>query len=156
MTVFYFTTRPTSGQPYTTPTDATDPAPGGYLVSVAVVAVPTLSALFPLRRPHVLAAWSFRTSVAVNELPFVALAFLLASTALALAGGDVAYDSWGAWAGLGLAILDDLLSVIGDANPGDGQPRLKDLRIQRQPRAALRKGIKYLRHVAPGQAQPDE
>jgi len=75
--------------------------PVGYLMIVALVAGATLTALTPMRRPPVLAALSFRASVALNELPFVAVAFLLASTALAAGEGDL--DSPSGWVGLGLA-----------------------------------------------------
>jgi acetyl esterase/lipase len=77
--------------------------PVGYLVSVALVAGATLTSLIPARRPPALAWLSFRASVALNELPFAAAAFLLASTALAAGQGGL--NSPGGYVGLGLAIV---------------------------------------------------
>ena len=62
--------------------------PVGYL-GVALLAGATLTALIPPPRSRALAWLTFRGSVALNELPFVAAAFLLASTALAAGQGDL-------------------------------------------------------------------
>jgi acetyl esterase/lipase len=75
--------------------------PIGYLATVLLVACATLLALVPLRRPALLVSLSFRVGVVVNELPFLAFYWLLASTMLAFAQGDV--DSKGGWAGAGIA-----------------------------------------------------
>ncbi|MGI5230812.1 alpha/beta hydrolase [Actinoallomurus sp. CA-142502] len=64
--------------------------PYGYLVTVGLLAAAALLTLAAPRRPRPLAMLSFRLGVVVNELPFVALAWLLAATALALAEGDLA------------------------------------------------------------------
>ena len=77
--------------------------PVGYLWSVAVVALGTLLALRPLRRPWPLGALSFFFGIVVNELPFVVFFWLLASTLLALAQGDL--GSPGGLAALGVAAL---------------------------------------------------
>ena len=63
--------------------------PLGYLWSVAVVALGTFLALRPVRHPWPLGALSFFFGIVVNELPFVAFYWLLASTLLALAQGDL-------------------------------------------------------------------
>ena len=85
--------------------------PFGYLVAVALTATPTLCALAPLRRPPVLDTVSFRLGVALNELPFIPLYFLLGSTLLAFGQGDV--NSPGGWATFGLAVLTTLgLAVV--------------------------------------------
>lgn len=86
--------------------------PIGYLVSVVPVAVGTLCALAPLRRPpRALRALSFRLGVVLNELPFIAFLWLLAATALALDQRDI--DSAGGWAVLGLAVVTMVgLSVV--------------------------------------------
>ena len=77
--------------------------PVGYLWSVAVVALGTFLALRPLRQPWPLGAVSFFFGIAVNELPFVAFYWLLASTLLALVQGDL--SSPGGLAALGVAAL---------------------------------------------------
>lgn len=61
----------------------------GFLSSVAVVAVGTLFALRPLRRPRLLADLSFRAGLVVSELPFIALFFVIFSPAMAFIQGDV-------------------------------------------------------------------
>jgi acetyl esterase/lipase len=77
--------------------------PVGYLITVALAAGGTLLALAPTRRPRVLAALSFRVGLLFNELPFLVLLFLLASTALAIGDGDV--ESGAAWLVVGAALL---------------------------------------------------
>jgi len=65
------------------------------------MALGTLFALAPPRRPKALSFLAHRLGLLLNELPFLALILLLASTALALAQGDL--DSAGGWMTLGLA-----------------------------------------------------
>ncbi|MEO3788200.1 alpha/beta hydrolase [Actinocorallia sp. B10E7] len=77
--------------------------PIGYLVTVTLIAVCTLSALIPPRRPRLLAVAGFRLGLAINELPAVAFVWLLASTLLAFAQGDIA--TAGGWSVFGLAVL---------------------------------------------------
>ena len=77
--------------------------PVGYLWSVAVIALGTFLALRPLRHPWPLGTLSFFFGIVVNELPFVAFYWLLASTLLALAQGDL--SSPGGLAALGVAAL---------------------------------------------------
>ena len=77
--------------------------PRSYLWAVVVVAVETLAALVPLRRPRPLASLSFALGYLINELPFVALAWVLGSTLLALGRGDL--GSPGGLAVLGLAVV---------------------------------------------------
>jgi hypothetical protein len=85
--------------------------PIGYLVTTTLVAWCTLLALAPLRRPGGLSAMSFRFGFVLNELPFAAVYWLLASTLLAIGQGDV--DSLGGWGAFGLAVLATVgLSVI--------------------------------------------
>lgn len=78
--------------------------PVGYLISVALVAWCTAFALAPPRprrsSPSNLGYWF---GYLVNELPFVAFAWLLASTLLALAQGDL--RSPVGWTAFGLAVL---------------------------------------------------
>jgi acetyl esterase/lipase len=64
--------------------------PLGYLLSSTLVAIATVVALAPLRRPRALANLSFRVGIVVNELPFIVFFLLLASTVLAFAQGDLA------------------------------------------------------------------
>ena len=63
--------------------------PIGYLVTTLAVLVCTGFALAPPRRPRVLAALGFRCGFLLNELPFLTSYWLLASTLLALAQGDL-------------------------------------------------------------------
>ena len=93
--------------------------PVGYLVTVAVVAVGTLFALVPVRRPRLLAAVGFRFGLIVSELPFAALCWLLIWTLFAAGQGDL--GSPGGWACAGLAILTvaGLAVVVGaGSRPG--------------------------------------
>ena len=75
--------------------------PIGYLVTGALACWCTLLALAPLRRPLALGAMSFLFGFVLNELPFAAFYYLLASTLLAIDG----IDSPGGWAAAGLAAL---------------------------------------------------
>jgi hypothetical protein len=78
--------------------------PVGYLVTVTIAAWCTLFALAPPRPgrsgPSNL---SFRLGYLVNELPFVAFAWLLAATLLAFGQGDI--DSPGGWVAVGVAAV---------------------------------------------------
>jgi acetyl esterase/lipase len=77
--------------------------PIGYLVTVTLLASATLFALAPLRRPGPLSVIGYHLGLVLNELPFVAWYWLLASTLLAIGQGDI--DSPAAWATFGLAVL---------------------------------------------------
>lgn len=63
--------------------------PYGYLITLVLIAICTAFALATPGRPRALAMLGFRLGVALNELPFVPLAWLLAATLLALAQGDL-------------------------------------------------------------------
>jgi acetyl esterase/lipase len=63
--------------------------PYGYLITLALVAICTFFALAAPGRTRLLAMLSFRLGLAVNELPFVVSAWLLAASALALVQGDL-------------------------------------------------------------------
>ena len=84
--------------------------PVGYLVTVTLIAMGTLLAQAPDRRPRILAALSFRVGLVFNELPFIALYLLLAATVLAIAEGDV--DSAAGWLLVGVA---GLVIIVGQA-----------------------------------------
>jgi acetyl esterase/lipase len=86
--------------------------PIGYLVSVTLIAGCTLFALAPPRpRRSSPSNVSFWFSYLLNELPFLAFYWLLASTALAFGQGDI--DSPGGWLAFGLAILTTVgLAVV--------------------------------------------
>jgi acetyl esterase/lipase len=77
--------------------------PIGYLVTTTLVACCTLFALAPLRQPSAIGRLSWRFGFLINELPFVAFYWLLASTLLAIGQGDV--DSPGGWLAFGVAVL---------------------------------------------------
>jgi len=76
--------------------------PFGYVFTVVCVAVGTLFALAPMRRPQPLATVSYYFGLAVNELPFFAAIWLGAATSLAFAEGDI--DSAGAWVAVALGV----------------------------------------------------
>ncbi len=85
--------------------------PIGYLVTVTFAAWCTLFALVPVRRPFALGAMSFFFAFVLNELPFVAFYWLLASTLLAIDQSSV--DSGAGWVALGLFVLTTLgLTVV--------------------------------------------
>ena len=77
--------------------------PAGYVLAVVLIAVPTCFAVAPRRGPRILGTLSFRLGLAINELPFVGLAWLLASTLLAAVQGDLASPA--ARTTLGAAVL---------------------------------------------------
>lgn len=78
---------------------------GSYFWAMAVVSVYTLAALRPLHRPP-FGFVSFMLGYLLNELPFIAFAWVLAWTLSALSQGDLA--STGGLAGLGLAVVTTL------------------------------------------------
>ena len=74
--------------------------PVGYLISVAFMLWLAFFALVAPRRPWILAWMSFTFGLVINEVPFLAFLWLVASTVLLFAQGDV--DSPGAWVAVGL------------------------------------------------------
>ncbi|MEQ6897385.1 alpha/beta hydrolase [Microbacterium sp. KR10-403] len=64
--------------------------PIGYIITVVIVGWCTFFAVVAPRRPNLLAKMSWFFGMVVNELPFLAILFLLAATALAAAEGDLA------------------------------------------------------------------
>jgi len=77
--------------------------PIGYLVAVALVTWCTLFALAPMRGGWIRGRLSWMFGFILNELPFVAFAWLLASTLLAIAQGDLRSPM--GWTAFGLALL---------------------------------------------------
>ncbi len=86
--------------------------PIGYLVTTTLVALCTVFAVSPPRpRRSSASNRSFWLGFLVNELPFVAFYWLLASTALAVGQGDI--DSPIGWVAFGLAVLSTFgLAVV--------------------------------------------
>jgi acetyl esterase/lipase len=85
--------------------------PIGYLVTVAFVAWCTLFALAPPRpRRSSLSNNSYWFGFLLNELPFVAFYWLLASTLLAFGQGDL--GSPGGWVAFGVAVLTTVGLVV--------------------------------------------
>jgi acetyl esterase/lipase len=78
--------------------------PFGYLITTGLMAAGVLFALAPPRPRHSSPfRLSFALAFAVNELPFFAVYWLVASTALAIAQSDISNPV--GWIGLGLAIV---------------------------------------------------
>jgi hypothetical protein len=84
--------------------------PVGYVFTVSFITWCTALAVVPLRRPRTLGLVTWASSLALNELPFVAFYLLLASTLLAFSQGDI--DSLGGWVAVGLALLATVGLVI--------------------------------------------
>ncbi|WP_200901128.1 alpha/beta hydrolase [Nostocoides japonicum] len=91
----------------------------GYLVSVVILAVPTALALAPMRGSWTRGQLSWRLGFQINELPFVAAAWLLASTALAIWDGNLATPVGATAAGLATSVLAGLtLIAVRGAHAG--------------------------------------
>jgi acetyl esterase/lipase len=142
--------------------------PFGYLITTGVMATYVLFAVAP-PRPSRSSPWrvSFWLGYLVNELPFLAFLVLAASTALAIAEGDIATPV--GWIGLGLAILATaglVVSVRRALRTGDvidralaegGVPprprrRLPWLRIVFWPFAFPHPGVERISNIAYGDA----
>lgn len=63
--------------------------PIGYIITVAIAAWCTFFALAPPRRPHWLAKTGWFFAMVINEVPFLAVGFLIISTVLASFEGDL-------------------------------------------------------------------
>jgi acetyl esterase/lipase len=92
--------------------------PIGYLVTTSLVACGVLGAVAPPSRPFILGVLSFVAGFGLNELPFIAAAWLVVSTLLALdqtglgspVGVAAAAVAIGAMAGLVLVVRRALLT----------------------------------------------
>lgn len=83
--------------------------PMGYVVPMVLLAWCTFFAVVAPRRPHPLATMSFWFGLVINEVPFLAIYALVASTALAAVEGDLG-SPWGrAAAGLAAVTLAGLV-----------------------------------------------
>ncbi len=93
--------------------------PVGYLITVAIVAVGTLCALAPVRRPRPLQMLSYHFGLVANEMPFAAFFYMLVlPTLLAFGQGDI--DSAGGWAIVAAATVTTAgLVVIARRGIGD-------------------------------------
>jgi acetyl esterase/lipase len=141
--------------------------PFGYLITTGVMLAYVLFAVAP-PRPRRSSPWrvSFWLGYLVNELPFLAFLVLAASTALAIAQGDIATPV--GWIGLGLAIVataglvvivrralrtgevvDRALTEAG--LPPRPQRRLPWLRILLWPFAFPHPGIERISNIAYGE-----
>jgi acetyl esterase/lipase len=142
--------------------------PVGYVLSVVVAAIPTWFAVAPRRGPWILGRLSFRLGLAINELPFVGLAWLFVSTLLAAVQGDLASPA--AWTACGAAVLTSaglvivarrgllagsavenaLAEALGDV---PGRPRgLPLARIVFRPFAVRRRDVERVADIAYGPA----
>ena len=81
--------------------------PIGYLVTTSLVACGVLGALAPPRRPFIVGALSFVAGFALNELPFIAAAWLAVSTLLAL-------DQTGLGSPVGVAAVVVAILAMGE------------------------------------------
>jgi acetyl esterase/lipase len=97
--------------------------PIGYLVTTVVAGWMTLFAVAPLRRPFRLARLSWGFGFLINELPFIAIYWLLASTLLALGQGDV--DTPVGRVALGLAVLTTAGLVVVAARGLRARPAIE-------------------------------
>lgn len=66
----------------------------GYLIALVLLALPTLCALRPMRRPAVLAWLRRRLGRAVGTLPLVAFSWLATATAMTVDDGGVGPLGW--------------------------------------------------------------
>ncbi|WP_235737510.1 hypothetical protein, partial [Nocardioides alcanivorans] len=69
-------------------------APVGYLVTVALAAWCTFFAVVAPRRPLLVGRVSWLFGMLINELPFLAIYYLVASTALAAGRGRPGLAEW--------------------------------------------------------------
>ena len=78
--------------------------PYGYLISVAILAFATATAVIGPRPAHTTQNyWGFWVTFLINELPFLALYVLVADSVLAFGQGDLV--SPGGWAAFAVAVL---------------------------------------------------
>ena len=94
--------------------------PLGYLITVVVPAAATAAALAPLRGSWILGQISWRLGFQLNELPMIVAAWLLATTSLAAAQGDLGSPggiAGATLAGLTLSGLAVLLHRSAQARP---------------------------------------
>jgi acetyl esterase/lipase len=143
--------------------------PIGYLVTTALAAVCTLFALAPVRLPSALGRLSSILGLVVNELPFVAFYWLLASTLLAAVQGDL--ETPVGWVAFGLAVLttvgllvvawrglrtrpalDRALSEAGI--PAGLRRRLPIVRILFAPFLFRRRDVERVANISYGEAGP--
>lgn len=85
--------------------------PTGYLIAMALVAAATFFAVVAPGRSSPLGAMSFWFGLVINELPFIGLYWILASTVLAFAQGDVGSPGGLVAFGLGAASAAGLAVV---------------------------------------------
>ena len=85
--------------------------PIGYLETVGPVALFTLAVLWPPRRPAALARVVFVLTHLLNEAPAIGWIWLLTSTALAVAGGQLASAGGAAVAALAVFTAAGLVEV---------------------------------------------
>ncbi len=104
--------------------------PIGYLVTASLVACGVLGALAPPRRPFILGVLSFVAGFALNELPFIAAAWLVVSTLLALDQAGLGSPVGVAAVAVAILAMGGLLLVVrralltGPALGGGGFRRL--------------------------------
>ncbi|WP_199747780.1 alpha/beta hydrolase [Actinomadura sp. WAC 06369] len=77
----------------------------GYLITLVVVGVPALLALWPLRRPAGLAEAGFVLNLGINEIPQLGLALLASATAMTAASGDLGASGWTAAALVAIGLV---------------------------------------------------
>ncbi|MFB8229132.1 hypothetical protein [Cellulosimicrobium sp. NPDC055967] len=85
--------------------------PIGYVVVVVVVGWCTFFAAVAPRRPHLMARASWVFGMVVNEVPFLAMYLLVASTALAAVEGDLGTTGGRVTAGAAVVVAAGLVVV---------------------------------------------
>jgi acetyl esterase/lipase len=84
--------------------------PVGYLIGVVIAAIPMLLSLRPLARSGRLGRLSWIATCVINEWPLIAVYWVVADTALAVAQGDI--GSAGSWVGVAIALVSPCAAVV--------------------------------------------
>ncbi|WP_141582181.1 alpha/beta hydrolase [Actinomadura sp. WMMA1423] len=127
--------------------------PIGYQITLVLVGVPVLLALWPVRRPARLAEPAFLLSLGISEVPQLALLPLAAATALTALEGDLDAFGWTAAALVATGCV--VIAVRGHRSARTLRRALDDglgdgwrAALAPGPAAALRKHRPYMRMLA--------
>ena len=125
----------------------------GYLITLIVVGVPTLLALWPVRRPARLAELGFILNLGVNEIPHLALVLLAPATVMTAVDGNLDAVGWAVAALIAGGLV--VIAVRGNRSVQPLQRALDDglgdgwrSAVAPDLAAALRRRRPYLRMLA--------